>query len=58
MKKLNKKDSVFNLDNVFTSTVLCAASGEHKPFKLREALKLIQELGRPLTDEEMKQFEY
>ena len=54
----NKRDSMFDLDDFFTSTVLCAASGEHKPFKLREALKLIQELGRPLTDEEMKQFEY
>ena len=56
--KNNKKDSIFDLDEAFTSTILCAASGEHKPFKLREAYKLIQKLGRPLNDEEMKQFEY
>ena len=54
---MSRKDSIFDLDDVFTSTVLCASS-EHKPFKVREAFKLIEKLGRPLTDEEMKQFEY
>jgi len=28
-----------------------------KPFKLREAIALSKKLGRPLTEEEMKQFE-
>ncbi|MBQ2923494.1 MAG: hypothetical protein IJE60_10505 [Tyzzerella sp.] len=57
MEKMNSMDRIFDLDDVFTSTVLCASS-EHKPFKFREALKLIEKLGRPLNDEEMKQFEY
>ena len=57
MGKMNSSDRIFDLDDVLTSTVLCASS-EHKPFKLREALKLIEKLGRPLNDEEMKQFEY
>lgn len=30
---------------------------ENKRFRFREAIKLVEKLGRPLTNEEMKQFE-
>lgn len=30
----------------------------NKNFRFREAIKLVEKLGRPLTNEEMKQFEY
>lgn len=51
-----KINSKFDFEDISTEGVVY--SGEHKPFKLREALKLIEKLGRPLNDEEMKQFEY
>lgn len=56
MKMINNRNNIFELEEVRTDGVVY--SGEHKPFKLREALKLIEKLGRPLNDEEMKQFEY
>ena len=56
MKTMSKKERVYGFEEVITSGVVY--SGDHKPFKLREALKLIEKLGRPLNDEEMKQFEY
>jgi len=56
MKTMSKRKNAYDFEEVITSGVVY--SGEHKPFKLREALKLIEKLGRPLNDEEMKQFEY
>lgn len=53
---MNQQKSTHDFEEVLTSGVVY--SGEHKPFKLREALKLIEKLGRPLNDEEIKQFEY
>lgn len=42
-------------DDIIAEGVVPTGGG--KPFRIREAALLVRRLGRPLTDEEMKQFE-
>lgn len=52
-KDMNKFD---NFGEVMPDGRLTVAS-EGKVYRLREAIRLSEQLGRPLTNEEMKQFE-
>ena len=53
---MTKRESFYDLESVLTSGVLCVCSGR-KMIKLREAMELVEKLGRPLTDEEERLFE-
>lgn len=53
---MNKRENFYDLEAVLTSSVLCECL-DYKPFRAREALALVHKLGRPLTEEEEKQFE-
>lgn len=56
MRTMTKRNPIYELDEVLTTGILCECL-DFKPFRAREALELVKHLGRPLTDEEMKQFE-
>lgn len=56
MRKMTKREPFYDLEAVLTSGVLCVCSGR-KMIRLREAMEFVEKLGRPLTDEEEKQFE-
>ena len=49
--------SVYDFDSNLTETRL-TVYGEYRPFRAREAFLLSRRLGRPLTESEMRQFEY
>lgn len=49
--------SVYDFDTSLTETRL-TTYGEYRPFRAREAFLLARRLGRPLTEGEMRQFEY
>lgn len=53
---MTKRKPFYDLEAALTSSVLCECL-DFKPFRAREALELVRKLGRPLTDDEMKQFE-
>lgn len=53
---MKKRKTFYDLEAVLTSGVLCE-NLDYKPFRAREALTLVRKLGRPLTEEEEKQFE-
>lgn len=52
-----KRDNVYSFDKNLKSTRLTEYA-KYKPFRAREAFLLRRRLGRPLTEAEMKQFEY
>ena len=53
---MTKREPFYDLEAVLTNGVLCVCSGR-KMIRLREAMEFVEKLGRPLTDEEVKQFE-
>lgn len=57
MKTETKYSKVFQFGEAFQDGRLCAI-GKDKPFKAREAFLMSKRLGRPLTKEESKKFEY
>ena len=58
---MNKKAkrNLIEFDNAFTNGTFVEPLKIKKgySFKLREAIKKVEQLGRPLTDEEMKEYE-
>lgn len=58
LKNLGKSE--FEKERNFDEDIIAEGidpNGEDKPFRLREAALLMRRLGRPLTKEELKQFE-
>lgn len=53
---MSKREPFYDLEAVLTSGRLSVYSGR-KMIRLREAMKLVEKLGRPLTEEEEKEFE-
>ncbi len=53
---MTKREPFYDLEAVLTTGVLCVYSN-CKMIRAREVYELVQKLGRPLTDEEIKQFE-
>ena len=52
-----ERSDVYSFDENLTSTRLTPLA-EYRPFRAREAYLLSRRLGRPLTESEMRQFEY
>lgn len=54
-----EKQDMIEFENAFTNGVYVEPFKLKKGyvFKAREAIKKVEELGRPLTDEEMNEFE-
>lgn len=57
MKAETKCSEVSQFGEAFQDGRLCVI-GKDKPFKAREAFLMSKRLGRPLTREESKKFEY
>lgn len=52
---IEKNDKIMSFGSEFPDGRLCAESNG-KIYRLREAIKMSERLGRPLTDEEYEEF--